>query len=293
MPDRSKLAKYLRDLLTAQADVTATPQMPRQEPMTIGPRTGVRDPAPQSGPLAAIARSMAPSEDTPMGMVNEMFNPLRQGAAARELASKAVGAIQRREMGRAAGLGALAAMSAPGVPGSQSSKIASSLKKSVADLARDYGGQLENYISGPLYRESNIENALNMMPTRFHSAIDMAYDRPFFASAPEYALGQGANKGVLMEFSPIGLEGRVSKSKPTWEASYGSGYAEFQGQHNRQSAYQNALQSVTIKPEAQADKVTNILMRKAIKDLEERGWKREVLEDGSIKLSKPQETPQP
>ena len=117
MPDRKQLAKYLRDLLTAQADVTATPQMPRQEPMTIGPRTGVRDPAPQSGPLAAIARSMAPSEDTPIGMVNEMFNPLRQGAAARELASKAVGAIQRREMGRAAGLGALAAMSVPGVPG--------------------------------------------------------------------------------------------------------------------------------------------------------------------------------
>ncbi len=117
MPDRKKLSQYLRDLLTAQADVTATPQMPRQEPMTIGPRTGVRDPAPQSGPLAAIARSMAPSEDTPMGVVNEMLNPLRQGAAARELASKAVGAIQRREMGRAAGLGALAAMSVPGVPG--------------------------------------------------------------------------------------------------------------------------------------------------------------------------------
>jgi len=117
MPDRKKLSQYLRDLLTAQADATAAPRPERQEPMTIGPRTGVRDPAPQSGALAAIARSMAPSEDTPMGMVNEMFNPLRQGASARELAGKAVGAIQRRDMGKAAGLGALAAMSVPGVPG--------------------------------------------------------------------------------------------------------------------------------------------------------------------------------
>lgn len=155
MPDRKKLSQYLRDLLTAQADVTAAPRPERQEPMTIGPRTGVRDPAPQSGPLAAIARSMAPSEDTPMGVVNEMLNPLRQGAAARELASKAVGAIQRREMGRAAGLGALAAMSVPGVPGPDDAAIPmkrtmDALKK-MDEFADKYEGMTEamRMLAGP------------------------------------------------------------------------------------------------------------------------------------------------
>lgn len=158
MPDRKKLSQYLRDLLTAQADVTATPQMPRQEPMTIGPRTGVRDPAPQSGPLAAIARSMAPSEDTPMGMVNEMLNPLRQGASARELAGKAVGAIQRREMGKAAGLGALAAMSVPGVPGDEAAKPFSRTIRTLenAELAfPSIGKQVANprLVENPAYNE--------------------------------------------------------------------------------------------------------------------------------------------
>lgn len=154
MPDRKQLAKYLRDLLTAQADVTATPQMPRQAQMTIGPRTGVRDPAPQSGPLAAIARSMAPSEDTPMGMVNEMLNPLRQGAAARELAGKAVGAIQRRELGKAAGMGALAAMSVPGVPGDEAAipmkRTMDALKK-MDEFADKYEGMTEamRMLAGP------------------------------------------------------------------------------------------------------------------------------------------------
>lgn len=139
MPDRSKLAKYLRDLLTAQADVTATPQMPRQEPMTIGPRTGVRDPAPQSGPLAAIARSMAPSEDTPMGMVNEMLNPLRQGAAARQMVGQAAGAAGRGEAGRATALSILAAMAAPGVPGDEMDKARRAMRElSVAPEPRPY-----------------------------------------------------------------------------------------------------------------------------------------------------------
>jgi hypothetical protein len=139
MPDRKDLAKYLRQLLTAQADVTATPEMPRQTQPTIGPRTGVRDPAPQSGVLASLARSMAPSEDTPMGMVNEMFNPLRQGAAARQMAGQAMGAADRGEAGRATALSILAAMSVPGIPGDEMDKARKAMRElSVAPEPRPY-----------------------------------------------------------------------------------------------------------------------------------------------------------
>ena len=100
---------------SAPADVTATPAPPRQ--MTIGPRTGARMPLPEPGMLAAIQRSAQPSPDTPGGMLNEMFNPVRAGAQARELTGRAAGAMRRGEAGRAAGLGALAAMAVPGVPG--------------------------------------------------------------------------------------------------------------------------------------------------------------------------------
>jgi hypothetical protein len=100
---------------SAPADATATPAPPRQ--MTIGPRTGTRMPLPEPGMLAAIQRSAQPSPDTPGGMLNEMFNPIRAGAQARELAGRAAGAMRRGEAGRAAGLGALAAMAVPGVPG--------------------------------------------------------------------------------------------------------------------------------------------------------------------------------
>jgi len=139
MPDRKKLSQYLRDLLTAQADVTATPptQMPRQPEMTIGPRTGVRDPAPQSGPLAAVARSMAPSEDTPMGMVNEMLNPLRQGAATRSMAGQAAGAAGRGEAGRATALSILAAMAAPGIPGDEAGNLARAAVRGGKELPMD------------------------------------------------------------------------------------------------------------------------------------------------------------
>lgn len=122
---------------SALADITATPAPPRQ--MTIGPRTGTRMPLPEPGMLAAIQRSAQPSPDTPGGMLNEMFNPIRAGAQARELAGRATGAMRRGEAGKAAGLGALAAMAVPGVPGDEMAKARRAMRElSVAPEPRPY-----------------------------------------------------------------------------------------------------------------------------------------------------------
>lgn len=122
---------------SAPADVTATPAPPRR--MTIGPRTGARMPLPEPGMLAAIQRSAQPSPDTPGGMLNEMFNPVRAGAQARELGGKAAAAMRRGEAGKAAGLGALMAMAAPGVPGDEMAKARRAMRElSVAPEPRPY-----------------------------------------------------------------------------------------------------------------------------------------------------------
>jgi len=111
-----ELLAQLREMLLKQRpDATATPPSPR--PMTIGPAPSPASqarPLPeQSGMMGAIRRSAEPSPDTPAGWANEMFNPIRAGAQAREFAGKAVNAAQGGNLGRAAGMGAMAAMSVP------------------------------------------------------------------------------------------------------------------------------------------------------------------------------------
>jgi hypothetical protein len=50
-------------------------------------------------------------------MMNEMFNPIRAGAQARDLVGEAAQAVRQGNLGQAAGMGAMAAMAVPGVPG--------------------------------------------------------------------------------------------------------------------------------------------------------------------------------
>jgi hypothetical protein len=119
--DEELLAQLRALLLKQGADATATKPMPR--PMTIGPAPSPasqsRVPPPQRGVMAALGRSAAQSPDTPMGMVNEMVNPIRAGAQAREFAGQAMQAGRRGNLGGAVGMGALAAMQLPGLPSPQ------------------------------------------------------------------------------------------------------------------------------------------------------------------------------
>lgn len=99
--------------------MTATRPVPR--PATIGPALSeasqMRQPRPRRGVFARVLQSAEPSPDTPAGWANEMLNPVRAGAQARELVGDAVRSARRGNVGKAVGMGALAAMSVPGVPG--------------------------------------------------------------------------------------------------------------------------------------------------------------------------------
>lgn len=100
--------------------------------------------------LAAIQRSAQPSPDTPIGFLNEMFNPIRQGAQAREFAGKAAGAMRRGEMGRAAGMGALMAMAVPGVPGRKLTAVQKAVMKEL-----EAGGYVRQFGNGATVHSFN------------------------------------------------------------------------------------------------------------------------------------------
>ena len=112
------LLERLRQLMQVPADATRTPAPARQP--TIGPAPSEASqarPQPRQGLFQRVVQSAEPSPDTPAGWANEMLNPVRAGAQARELVGDAVQSARRGNIGRAAGMGALAAMSVPGMPG--------------------------------------------------------------------------------------------------------------------------------------------------------------------------------
>jgi hypothetical protein len=157
-----ELLQQLRALLAgagAPADVTAAPRGGPPQQMIPVMRERVagapQSPVAQRGVFGAILRSAEPSEDTPMGWANEMFNPIRQGAAARETAGRAVSAARQGQIGKMAGMAALTAMAVPGVPGN-------SRAANVAEDLIDVGGAMRprlNSLGQPIHpTEEGIRN---------------------------------------------------------------------------------------------------------------------------------------
>ena len=107
--------KSLRDALTAAnmgmsvnpttPDRTATPGY--QPPPT--PVMSAARPRPRMTPQSDLANALRGEDmgDTPMGFLNEVLNPIRQGAQARQLLGGAVQSVSRNRMARGVGQGAL------------------------------------------------------------------------------------------------------------------------------------------------------------------------------------------
>lgn len=137
-----------------------------------------------------------------------------------------------------------------------------------------------------MYRETSPDRALNMIP----DASGIRGDLPdmFAANSPEYALGQGANKGAMVEMDTAGLTGKVSSKKPGWKQMYQDGYAEFSIQFNNSDAIQSSIRSITLDQTVLAkDKLLTRQWKNARTRLKSKGWTEEVLADGKIKLSRP------
>ena len=103
------------------------------------------------------------------------------------------------------------------------------------------------------------------------------------------ALGQGKNKGVVMELDPSPLKGKVSRNKPGAEFLLQQGEGELIGSHNSQRDYQQALRSFTIQKTAKADKVNRVRIKRLLPQLIKSGWKKTENSDGSVTYTRPTE----
>jgi hypothetical protein len=85
-----------------------------------------------------------------MGWANEMLNPIRQGAAAREMAGQAVNAAQQGQLGKMAGMAALTAMAVPGVPGGNVPRPFGAKISDVLEEMKQYADELKAKTGTPV-----------------------------------------------------------------------------------------------------------------------------------------------
>lgn len=148
-------------------------------------------------------------------------------------------------------------------------------------------GDLSRY-SPRGFRETSIARARELLPYSGVS-MDMTLDDVFMAHHPDMALGQGGNKGVLLEFDTKGLQGHPDRKPGTRMVYETSGQVpEFVGRYNKQSQYQNAVRRITIRPDAKADKLSSVTMKRTLNTLEQNGWTKEMMPDGSMVYTHPE-----
>ena len=144
----------------------------------------------------------------------------------------------------------------------------------------NYLKPLDTY-AGTLYRETNPDSALSFI--KKNRLEDMTQNDVYMANNRDMAMGQGTNKGIILEFDASKLQGRVNTKKPSWEMAYRNNNAEFVARLNDQKAYQDAVKSVTIMPGTKFTKSEKIAFKNSISE-----WDKTKNSDGSITYTKPE-----
>lgn len=143
-----------------------------------------------------------------------------------------------------------------------------------------------------LWRETTPEQARTLLPGSLEDT-PFGFTELYFSETPDLALGQGGNQGVLLEFDlenaatlDRSIHGRFNTSKPGWDFHARAGNAEFIGL-DKMPAYREALQRVTVKPNAKAGRVQKAAFENDLEDLERKGWAKRELPDGSREYTRP------
>lgn len=149
----------------------------------------------------------------------------------------------------------------------------------------NYSKNLSEY-SPVMFRETSPAAALELLP---HGGVISDVGELHLADTVDMALGQHANKGILIAFDSDGLKGARNRSKPTADISYSQGFGEYLGRHNKQSDYQKAVSAVRIDKDVALSGVDKVRLKRTLKTLEENGWTKTET-DKYTEYAKPKET---
>ena len=155
----------------------------------------------------------------------------------------------------------------------------------------NYGTKLSAY-SDRLYREVGVDDIGAWLPTGRQSA-DLG--EIYFSHTADLALGQGRNRGFLLEVDPAAFRGQINRSKPAWEIAWRNGEAEFRGEVIRDGiGARESVLAVEVRPHAYdnaGSRAFAISARRSIAELEASGWTKTVTDDGAIRLERPPRQP--
>jgi len=143
-----------------------------------------------------------------------------------------------------------------------------------------------------VYRETSLQGAEAMLPNSTTSdASPFGFTEFYVATSPDLALGQGTNKGVLVELDPEGLD--IKDRKKPGQPSEMEDLGKEQIISARSSAdLRPNVVSVTVRPKAEGTAGMKGRIKLFLNSLvKERGWSRDTLENGSIKYSRPDTPP--
>lgn len=150
----------------------------------------------------------------------------------------------------------------------------------------NYRKPLSNY-APTLYRQASPDEVPDYIPGM--RINDKRFDEPYFADHPDMATGQGENaNGVMMAFDASGINGRVNRSKPTYEPTWQNGYGEYVGTKNTQQDYQQALTAIRIPTDLPMSKLATAQMQNVGRRLDAAGWTRQEGK-GYIEYQRPQQ----
>lgn len=136
------------------------------------------------------------------------------------------------------------------------------------DQVDSYLGPLNSY-ADRVYHDTSIFSAQSKLPGgKSHTEIP----EMFVANTPNFARGQGANTGVLIEFDTASLQGKLNVTKPAWEPAYAAGEAEFmaKGANN----YRDAVTSFRVSDAAVAGASDKARFATYLRGLEKDGWQK-------------------
>lgn len=139
----------------------------------------------------------------------------------------------------------------------------------------------------PVFRETSLDEAESYLPNSSSRGPTEPFGRPLhFATSPDLALGQGENRGVLLEMDPSGLKLGPNTGKPGLAMTEAAGQgSELIGTTLGTPELRGALRAVTVKPGATG--TLGPKFERRLGELVQQGWQRLENPDGSITYRRP------